>query len=301
MSPRELVLFIVNRFNPQDLPLYKIKQSFGAMNSSRLDELGIAIDDLALFFIENLDEFKEDIESALANTRKYGITWNIDYFIDLAHFLELLTIDDTEFINIKNNLLDKINNAVIAKAVLEDDHSCGFNFYFPGLKSDYNHALRYENGRLPSPYEETFFAMETNWDEFLKNYLGLIDNSPPNIPDLSGPSKGKVGEEYTFTVSAVDPDGDNVYLFVEYCDSSNTGWIGPYGSGEELIFSHTWETEGTKLIKAKAEDIYHADSEWATLEISMPKHRLYKPITQFFERIIERLSLLKYIIKYTEI
>jgi hypothetical protein len=56
---------------------------------------------------------------------------------------------------------------VIAKVTLEGYPSCGFNFYIPNKKDDYNDALRYDHA-LPSPYEETLFAIDTNWDEFLK-------------------------------------------------------------------------------------------------------------------------------------
>ena len=80
------------------------------------------------------------------------------------------------FNNKKKNFISKIQQKMIALAVLEKDNSVGFSIYFPGRKADYNLALRYENGILPSVYEETQFAIDTNWDEFLKIYLNISNN-----------------------------------------------------------------------------------------------------------------------------
>ena len=289
MTPMTLATTFVDNFVPQDLPFYKIKQAFGAVESQRLDALAQAIDDLALYFIDHLDDSSIAIQQALQETRKYGITWNIEYFVDLAHFLDLITIDDPAFTVIKNTVLDRIEDAVIAKAVLEDDHSCGLNFFFPGTKGDYYHALRYENDALPSPYENTLYAMDTNWDEFLKAYLHVEENNPSTNPIITGPSRGKASEEYSFTVSATDPDGDEIYLYVEFDDAANTGWIGPYESGEEVELSHTWETTGKKLIKAKSRDGTFAESGWSTLEITMPKTKVLTKT--LFDILNNRLSI----------
>jgi hypothetical protein len=290
MTPMTLATTFVDNFVPQDLPFYKIKQAFGAVESQRLDALAQAIDDLALYFIDHLDDYSIAIQQALQETRKYGLTWNIEYFVDLAHFLDLITINDPAFTTIKNTVLDRIDDAVIAKAILEDDHSCGLNFYFPGTKGDYYNALRYENDPLPSPYVDTLYAMDTNWDEFLNAYLHLEENNPSTNPTINGPPRGKAGEEYSFTVSATDPDGDDVYLYVEFCDTANTGWIGPYESGEEVDLSHTWETSGAKLIKAKSRDVAFAESDWSTLEVTMPKTKiLMKPL---FDLLKNRLPII---------
>jgi len=273
MTGEEFATLIVDLFEPANLPFYKIVQSMGAAQSDQLEDLSDAIDELALLFIDNINEYKDDIQTAWSNTRKYGITWDIDYYMDLQHFLELLTIGDQEFIDARNNVINKIDNAIIAKAIVEGDHSAGFNFYFPGRKVDYNLALRYDDGVLPSEYEETLFAINTNWDEFLKTYLDIEGNTPPEKPIITGDTRGKPGEEYEYTISSTDVDGDTLYYFIDWDDGNTEGWLGPYESGEEIIVSHIWSEEGRYTVKAKAKDI--EESEWGTLEISMPKNKPY--------------------------
>jgi hypothetical protein len=40
----------------------------------------------------------------------------------------------------------------------------------------------------------------------------LTPNNPPGAPTITGPSTGKVGQELSFTLNAVDPDNDDVYI-----------------------------------------------------------------------------------------
>ena len=37
-----------------------------------------------------------------------------------------------------------------------------------------------------------------------------------------------------------------------------------------MVFCHTWDEEGTFIVQAKAKDIFDAESEWGTLEVTMP-------------------------------
>ena len=89
-----------------------------------------------------------------------------------------------------------------------------------------------------------------------------------------------------YIISSVDPDGDNVTLRIYWGDDSGITSIGPYSSGEEVTVNHTWSKQGTYTIKAKAKDIHDAESELATLKVSMPKN---KPINTMplFLRLLE--------------
>ena len=51
----------------------------GAARSDQLGALAAAIDGAALWFIDHLDTYKNDIHLAWEGARKYGITWDIDY------------------------------------------------------------------------------------------------------------------------------------------------------------------------------------------------------------------------------
>ena len=86
--------------------------------------------------------------------------------------------------------------------------------------------------------------------------VGLMDNNPPSAPTIDGPISGKVGVPYEFTFCAEDPDGDDVFYFVDWGDGTNTGWFGPFPSGEGVMIQHVWTKKGTYEIKAKAKDVY---------------------------------------------
>jgi len=90
----------------------------------------------------------------------------------------------------------------------------------------------------------------------------ILSNSPEK-PDLSGPSNGVAGNEYTFTASTTDPDGDQIFYLFDWGDETNSGWLGPYSSGIQVNASHIWTNSGDNQIKVKAKDIYSAYSNWS--------------------------------------
>jgi len=292
MSAEQFAINVVEYFTPQQIG--DIYQALGATDSTKIDDLTISIDELAVWFNENIDAYNDDIQSALEETRRYGLTYNIDYYMDLKDFLEHLTIDNSDYLEIKNIVLDKIEETVIAKVALEGYPSCGFNFYFPNEKDDYNDALRYDHA-LPSPYEQTLFAIDTNWDEFLKTFLDIPDNTPPELPTIDGPSKGNPNKEYEFILSADDPQGDNVCFYVDWGDNTNE-WTDLVSPGEETTVIHSWDTEGTYEIKAKSIDKHSYESDWAILEVSMPKNKAIKPLILFLGRLKERFPILEQIL-----
>jgi len=269
ISPYNLSVSILYYYTPPDDPGFLLKGVLCVTEGTNLEDVTNSIDELAFYFINHIEEYRNDIYTALTNTRIYGGGWGINYFVDLGHFLENIEIEDTEFINIKNSLIEKIDNFIIAKKMLENDVSSGLNIYFPREKIDYNNPLRYED-ELPSSYEETLFAIDTNWDEFLKEFLGLIDNNRPNTPVIDGNAKGKAGEEQFFTISATDNDYDEIYYFIDWGNEDNSGWIGPYPQSEEIQITNTWDENGTFIIRVKARDAINSESDWAILEIEMP-------------------------------
>ena len=115
-------------------------------------------------------------------------------------------------------------------------------------------------------------------------------NNPPETPTINGPTKGKAGVEYDYIITTTDPDGDNVYYCIDWGDGSGEVCIGPYASGEEVTASHTWTEDGTYTIKVKARDIYDAESEYATLKVSIPRSKFYVNI--LFQRFFERFEYL---------
>jgi hypothetical protein len=103
--------------------------------------------------------------------------------------------------------------------------------------------------------------------------LSITENNPPNKPQRpSGPTSGKVNNEYIFTVSTTDSDGDLLYYLFDFGDGGTSFWLGPYESGEECSASHIWFEQGSYQVRVKAQDSNGAESDWSDpLPVSMPK------------------------------
>jgi len=109
-------------------------------------------------------------------------------------------------------------------------------------------------------------------------------NNPPDKPTVDGQTNGKASEYYEYTFTAIDPEENNVYYYAEWGDDTNSGWIGSYDSGEQETLNHCWDGKGTYLIRVKAKDVFDAESDWATLTVSMPKNKLINtPFIDFLE------------------
>ena len=89
------------------------------------------------------------------------------------------------------------------------------------------------------------------------------NSNPPNAPIITGPTSGRSWEEYEFTFNTTDPDGDDVYYFVDWGDDTNSGWKGPYESGEEVTITNKWTSEGLYEITARARDANYVVSDWS--------------------------------------
>jgi len=92
----------------------------------------------------------------------------------------------------------------------------------------------------------------------------------PDEPSIDGPASGIVGTEYEYTFNTVDPNGDDVYYYIEWGDDDFEDWIGPYSSGDDVKVNHTWHKRGTYMIRAKAKDPYDYESGWGYLDVTMP-------------------------------
>lgn len=110
---------------------------------------------------------------------------------------------------------------------------------------------------------------DTNTPHHGLDYLPLTNkrNSPPSKPIINGPTSGRLGVVYTYTINLADPDCDNMYYYVEWGDKTNSGWLGPYASGARVSISHSWSQKGTFIVKAKAKDIYGAESDGGSLKV----------------------------------
>ena len=111
------------------------------------------------------------------------------------------------------------------------------------------------------------------------------DAEAPESPSIDGPLTGQPDVVYTYQLSTIDVQGDDVYFYVDWGDNTNTGWLGPYYSGEQIEVNHTWSKRGLYTISAKAKDTKGKESAWTTLKVSMPKSKPQKILLfQFFQK-----------------
>ncbi len=148
----------------------------------------------------------------------------------------------------------------------------------PKVASSQSHTT-YDPGRLK--HNTTYYWRIVAFDIYGYSTNGstwifqteISTNSPPDKPSRpSGPTAGEVGVTYIYSSSTEDIDGDEVHYLFDWGDGTNSGWLGPYNSGEIADAPHQWSAEGNYSIKVKAKDIYDAESEWSDpLVVSMPK------------------------------
>ena len=102
----------------------------------------------------------------------------------------------------------------------------------------------------------------------------------PNAP--SGPTSGRIGEEHEYTAVTTDPENDDLYYFFEWSEDDNSGWLGPYESGETCTGSFIWEKRGEYQIRVKARDEHGSVSGWSEyLPVSMPRYSQYSLFYEF--------------------
>ena len=88
-------------------------------------------------------------------------------------------------------------------------------------------------------------------------------NEPPETPTKpEGPDNGLLDVEYLFNSSSTDPEDDDIYYLFDWGDGNDSGWIGPYASGEKVSASHIWIDFGYYDIRVKAYD-NRQDSNWS--------------------------------------
>ena len=124
-----------------------------------------------------------------------------------------------------------------------------------------------------------------------------IDEEPPTIPDINGETNGKNGNEYEYSFLSIDANGYDIYYHVDWGDGSEEEVIGPTFSGVAAAAKHTWAEPGIYLIRAKAKNTIDLESDWGTLEISMPKNKpIIIPFLNYLENHPNMFPLLKQIL-----
>ncbi|MDH7507548.1 MAG: PQQ-binding-like beta-propeller repeat protein, partial [Candidatus Thermoplasmatota archaeon] len=130
---------------------------------------------------------------------------------------------------------------------------------------------------------------------YLHAFGNIETNSPPNAPNISGPTNVNVGDKNWYIFTAVDPDNNPIQLFVDWGDDT-IGWVGEYASGEQMWLEHAWNTKGTYMVKAKVKDVMNEESGWGYLEVMVPRVKNFR--FNLFLRFLERFPLLQKLLSF---
>ena len=149
---------------------------------------------------------------------------------------------------------------------------------------------------------ELDFTLSVEWlgNSELKIDITIINNeeffnSPPEKPIIEGPTTGSIGEECTYEITAIDQDDNDLYYNIDW-GNGTIETKGPYNSGSTLNIKHTWNQKGTYTIRIQSRDTYDEKSDWASLDVSMPKSQASKYLTTFLNNHPRLISFFKIIL-----
>jgi len=127
-----------------------------------------------------------------------------------------------------------------------------------------------------------------------KNYGAVISstviriNYPPEKPQITGEVNGIAGTMYSYSIASRDKHKeDTLFYKIDWGDGNISDWVGPKKSEQIINLSHTWSQEGNFIIKVVVKDDCGAESDWATLEVTMP-YSYDKPISPFLQILFLR-------------
>jgi hypothetical protein len=124
-----------------------------------------------------------------------------------------------------------------------------------------------------------------------------MENSPPVAPIIAGPTNGRTQVSYEYNFSIFDPDGDDMFIHIDWEHGTPSKWDGPFPSGSVINYNYSWRSGGKYIIKAQTQDSYGLLSDWGTLEIIIPRNRV--SLSQLFLRILYHFPLLEKFLFFT--
>lgn len=215
-------------------------------------------------FSDNSDEW-EYHEYNLSEYYGESIFIRFRYVTDINNPSDGFFVDDiypiSKFYNIKT-ITESITESSI-KITLENDGK--YYYQIKGYQSDHG------------------------WGDYntLKSItVNLNDNHPPTAPEINGPTKGKIGKNYNYTIKSIDPDGDQVSYLIIWDDETTTDWIGPFPSGQTIEITHNWSFRDNYIVKARAKDIYDQMGNWTDIRVQIPYQQFLYFLPPIFTKLI---------------
>ena len=174
------------------------------------------------------------------------------------------------------------NSEKVGEAFFDSKYFCNFNYNWGGWV-EYN----------------DLYTFNLYGDPSLSLYGINLVGKPAKPSKPIGLETGKIGENYAYTSSTIDPNNDKIFYMFDWGDTTS-GWLGPYESGIICEANHTWTEKGSYEIKVIAKDINGLVSDWSDpIEVSMPKSKSYlgNMLQLFFKRIFQNFPFFEKILK----
>jgi len=141
---------------------------------------------------------------------------------------------------------------------------------------------------------------------------GNGSNRAPCAPIIVEETTGDDKLECECTFYSTDPDGDDVFYYIDWGDSKVEliqpldddeiirPWDGPYDSGELLSLAHKYSERGDYVIKIKAKDTYDLESLTTTLPIKISYFKVfnYEKFDILLEKIQNLFPILRELINF---
>lgn len=180
---------------------------------------------------------------------------------------------ESQWLTVFTDNISEVYDEYIKLNVLPSGSSSGsdhYSFWQYGYNAIFYHEYNF-NDYYHSP-EDTIENMNLTYATKSSRLMiatlaelanAVIPSEPPNTPTISGPTTGLIYKDIEFSATTTDPEGEGVFYYVDWGDGNYSGWLGPYGSGDSILVSHSWNTNGDYEIKIRAKDIHGKESEWS--------------------------------------
>lgn len=167
------------------------------------------------------------------------------------------------------------------------DNWYAWSFDLPNFYPNGNMAFSIDDGET----WESNDTFDTCFITYGKN------NQPPDEPTITGQKDGKIGKEYEYTFKTTDSDGDDIRYYIDWGDS-NQEWTDYYTQDTEVKIKKTYDVEDTYSITVYAQDIYGADGNSVTYEVTMPKYKGIYFDLPIIDWLFERFPNVFYVLRY---
>jgi hypothetical protein len=169
-----------------------------------------------------------------------------------------------------------------------------------------SYQIEYVNKTLYySPVLGNIVKIETPSNQYIRVTFLLRSTTytvpgAPNIPTRpTGINNGKPGDMFEYSTNTTDNENDDIYYLFDWDDGSNSGWLGPYPSGENVNTNHTWSKKGSYSVRVKAKDTKDHESRWSKpLQVSMPKLKQNTILESILDNLFIRYPIFKQVYFY---